>query len=307
MRAGLGAIPSASTFAANGEEIYMTNHGLLRPGGPPRTAVRANLESNPGSLRLRKGGAVGRGVTGASRGTSHSYTTGQRGPARVRQLACATSVRFERGPSQALTHAHHRDPDLTSSERREDALEWCKGRNWSWRAILLAYLAYVSVRSLSDDEYGTIFGGITLVVHEAGHVVFGAFGELLAVMGGSIMQLAIPLIVAMLFLRQREYFGIAVALAWLSTSSCNLAAYIGDARSQDLPLVSMGSGDPIHDWHYILGHFGMLGQDHALARLARFASFVSLLLAIVLGAWLCNAMRLSAGTTPPADEELLRG
>lgn len=229
------------------------------------------------------------------------YTTGRRGPARERSDVESA------GPLQLPTHVHHRYPEVTLSERRDDALEWCQGRNWSWRAILLGYLVYASARSLADDEYGTIFGGITLAVHEAGHVVFGPFGELLAVMGGSITQLAIPLIVALLFLRQREYFGISVALAWLSVSACNLAAYIGDARSQDLPLVSMGSGDPIHDWHYILGHFGMLGQDHAIARLARFVSFVSLLLAIGLGACLCNAMRLSAGTTPPADEELLRG
>jgi hypothetical protein len=172
---------------------------------------------------------------------------------------------------------------------------------------LLAYLAYVTVRSLNDYEYWTIFAGITLGVHEAGHVVFGAFGELLAVAGGSIMQLAAPVIVALLFLRQREYFGISVALAWLAMSLCSLATYIGDARSQDLPLVSMGGGDPIHDWHFILAHFGMLGDDHALARFARFLSVISLLLALAWGAWLCNAMRLSAGAPPPADEELVRG
>jgi hypothetical protein len=173
--------------------------------------------------------------------------------------------------------------------------------------MLLAYLAYVSVRSLNDDEYWTIFAGITLGVHEAGHVVFGPFGELLAVAGGSIMQLAVPVIVALLFLRQREYFGIAVALAWLSMSLSDLATYIGDARSQDLPLVSMGSGDPIHDWHYILGRFGMLGDDHALARFTRFIAVLSLLLAIGWGAWLCKGMRLSADPAPPADEELVRG
>jgi hypothetical protein len=165
----------------------------------------------------------------------------------------------------------------------------------------------VSVRSLIDYEYWTIFAGITLGVHEAGHIVFSPFGELLAVAGGSIMQLAAPVIVALLFLRQREYFGITVALAWLSMSLSNLASYIGDARAQDLPLVSIGGGDPIHDWHYILGHFGMLGQDHALARFARFLSLLSLLLAIVWGAWLLNAMRLPAGAPPPADNELVRG
>jgi hypothetical protein len=50
-------------------------------------------------------------------------------------------------------------------------------------------------------------------VHEAGHVLFSPFGELLEVAGGSITQVAAPILVALLFLRQREYFGIAVALA----------------------------------------------------------------------------------------------
>ncbi len=172
---------------------------------------------------------------------------------------------------------------------------------------MLAYLVYLSIRSLRDYEYGTIFGGITLVVHEAGHVIFSPFGEMLTVMGGSITQLAVPLIVAYLFLRQREYFGISVALVWLSISLTNLATYIGDARDQILPLVSMGSGDPIHDWHFILGRYAMLGDDHALARFTRLLAISSLLLAIALGGWLFNAMRLSAGAPPPADEALLRG
>ncbi|HEV7703646.1 MAG TPA: hypothetical protein VGO46_05100 [Gemmatimonadaceae bacterium] len=173
--------------------------------------------------------------------------------------------------------------------------------------MLLAYLAYVAVRSLQDYEYWTIFSGLTLVVHEAGHVIFSPFGEMLEVAGGSITQLAIPIIVALLFLRQREYFGITVALAWLSMSLTNLATYIGDARNQFLGLVSMGSGDPIHDWHFILGRYALLGDDKALARFTNFMSALTLLAAVSLGAWLCNTMRTSAGFVPPADEELIRG
>ena len=171
--------------------------------------------------------------------------------------------------------------------------------------MLLACLAYIAVRSLNDYEYWTIFSGLTLVVHEAGHVIFSPFGEMLEVAGGSITQVAVPVIVALLFLRQREYFGICVALAWLSMSLTNLATYIGDARNQFLGLVSMGSGDPIHDWHFILGRYAMLGDDHALARFTNLLSALALIAAVALGAWLCNAMRTSAGALPSADEALL--
>ena len=173
--------------------------------------------------------------------------------------------------------------------------------------MLLAYLVYIAVRSLNDYEYWTIFSGLTLVVHEAGHVIFSPFGEMLEVAGGSITQLAVPVVVVLLFLRQREYFGISVALAWLSMSLTNLATYIGDARNQFLGLVSTGSGDPIHDWHFILARYAMLGDDKALARFTSALSVLALVSAVVLGAWLCNAMRTSAGAVPPADEELVRG
>ncbi|HEY8795071.1 MAG TPA: hypothetical protein VIM15_08990 [Gemmatimonadaceae bacterium] len=169
---------------------------------------------------------------------------------------------------------------------------------------MLAYLVYIAIRSLSDSEYGTIFSGLTLGVHEAGHVLFSPFGEVLEVAGGSITQVAAPILVALLFLRQREYFGIAVALAWLSLSLNGLATYIGDARNQFLPLVSMGSGDPIHDWHFLLARFGMLGDDRALARFADFLSALSLVAALALGAWLCTTMYRTAGKPPPADEGL---
>jgi hypothetical protein len=173
--------------------------------------------------------------------------------------------------------------------------------------MLLAYLTYIAVRSLNDYEYWTIFGGLTLGVHEGGHVLFSPLGELMEVAGGSIAQVAVPLLVALAFLRQREYFGISVVLAWLSMSLTNLATYIGDARDQILPLVSMGSGDPIHDWHFILARYAMLGDDKALARFTTFLSVLALAASVVLGLWLCRAMYLTRNAPPPVDEELVSG
>ncbi len=73
--------------------------------------------------------------------------------------------------------------------------------------------------------------------------------------------------------------------------------YTGCARSWASHVVSVGAGDPIHDWHYILGHFGWLGYDHALARLTHFLATLSIVAAVALGSWLCAGMqRLPAPT-----------
>ena len=145
------------------------------------------------------------------------------------------------------------------------------------------------------------------MVHESGHIIFAPFGELIEAAGGSIMQIIAPLIVAIVFLRQREYFGIAVALQWLAMSLATLARYVDDARSQELQLVSMGSGDPIHDWHFILGRLGMLGDDHALAHFTTFCGWLTLIASVALGAWLCAAMRHLPAREPTVDEVLGRG
>jgi hypothetical protein len=161
---------------------------------------------------------------------------------------------------------------------------------WAPRALLLAYLAYAGWRHLTDSEYGSIFSGITLAVHELGHVLFGFLGEWLSVAGGSITQLAAPLAVALILFRQRDYFGVAVGGAWLSMSLSNLAVYVADARAEELPLVSLGGGDVVHDWNYLLGSVHLLPHDAQIAGMAHFAAGVLLVASLWLGAWLCVVM-----------------
>jgi len=176
------------------------------------------------------------------------------------------------------------------SRRRDDAVQWATGRLWWPRALLLAYLAYAGWRHLTDPEYASIFSGITLAIHELGHVLFGPFGEWLGVAGGSITQLAGPLAVALILLRQRDYFGFAVGGAWLSMSLSNMAVYVADARAEELPLVSLGGGDVIHDWNYLLGSVHLLAHDAQIAGAIRVLAFVLLAASLGLGAWLCRVM-----------------
>ena len=174
--------------------------------------------------------------------------------------------------------------------KRDDAVAWAAGRLWWPRALLLAYLAYAGWRHHAESEYGSIFSGLTLAIHELGHVLFGFLGEWLGIAGGSITQLAAPAAVALMFLRQRDYFGVAVGGAWLSISLSNLAVYVADARAEALPLYSLGGGDPVHDWNYLLGSLHLLPQDAAIAGAVRTAALGSLALSVLLGAWLCAVM-----------------
>ncbi len=110
---------------------------------------------------------------------------------------------------------------------------------------------------------------INLVFHEAGHVLFRLFGNFMAILGGSLMQLLVPLIVMLVFIfRQHDNFAASLGLWWLAQSMMDLVPYISDARSQEMWLLGgvQGKDMPgIHDWNNILSHLTMLEYDHALA------------------------------------------
>ncbi len=173
------------------------------------------------------------------------------------------------------------------SDFLEAAARWAKGRSWHWRALVLVYLGYATFRALRDPEYTSFFSGITLAFHEIGHVLFAPFGHFLMVAGGSITQLAIPVIAAALLLwKQGDYFGISVCGAWLGFSARDLARYIGDARAMDLPLVSLGP-EAEHDWFHILSRLGWLRYDAMIAGLVRGVGTLLLVFSIAFGIWLC--------------------
>ncbi len=167
-----------------------------------------------------------------------------------------------------------------------DIREWAIGRWWWWRALLLLFFAWDGLRHLRDPEEGGIFAGITFGVHEFGHLLFAFGGEMLAVLGGSLNQLLIPIGAIALMFYHRDYFGVAIAGTWLSSSLLDLARYVADARSHDLDLVGFGE-EPMHDWGYLLGEWGLLPADHRIAAGLRLAALVVLLGSTAFGAWVC--------------------
>ncbi len=184
---------------------------------------------------------------------------------------------------------------------RNQALLWARGRSWAWRALIVLYVAYAGFRHLADPDYRSIFSGITFGVHELGHLVFAFFGSFLAVAGGTIAQLALPIAAGALLWSHRDYFGVAVAGGWLSMSLAEMAVYMADAREQSLTLLGFGP-DPEHDWHYLLSAMGLLEPIAAGALLWSHRDYFGV---AVAGGWLSMSLAEMAVYMADAREQSL--
>ncbi len=154
------------------------------------------------------------------------------------------------------------------------------------RVALLLILAWFALRHLSDPAYQGIYGGINLVLHEAGHLVFGWFGSRwLAAAGGTLFHLICVVAVGVAFWRQRDPFAVAVTIWWLGTVFVGAGHYAADARRQLLPLVTVGDGPAGHDWYTMLEPIGLLAWDQQVAGLLRGAGLALLAAGIAAGTW----------------------
>jgi hypothetical protein len=120
---------------------------------------------------------------------------------------------------------------------------------------------------------------VDLIFHEAGHPLFGLFGEFLGLLGGTLMQLLIPAACAAHFFRSRQSYSGSIVLIWLAQSLFNVSVYVRDARARALPL--LGDDPSAHDWHQILGRLGLLRLDQAIGGLVYGVGFLVLLVAIL--------------------------
>jgi hypothetical protein len=149
--------------------------------------------------------------------------------------------------------------------------------------LVLAALGWHSlVFDRLDQSYPTfalaLVGRADFVFHEAGHIVFGVLGEVPGVLGGTLGQLTFPLVFLYVFLgRQQSALGAAAAVWWLGVNLADVAQYAFDAFSQALVLNGGISGEEApgyHDWHNLLGRWGLLMRCHQLGWTLRIAGGV---------------------------------
>jgi hypothetical protein len=162
---------------------------------------------------------------------------------------------------------------------------------WGWQFIQMDYYYYVNgirIDAATPEIYDSILHNVNLLFHEAGHVVFRPFGRFMTILGGSLLQILMPLVVMLVFLlKERNTFGAAVGLWWTGQNFMDVAPYINDARAGQIPLLGGGNGTDhpaIHDWHNLLSDAGMLEYDHAIAAFVNGIGILLMLLSLLWGA-----------------------
>lgn len=143
-------------------------------------------------------------------------------------------------------------------------------------AIMVYLLATHSLLG-SDSTILYLTHNVNLVFHEAGHWIFGVFGnDTLGIFGGSLNQVLIPVIVAASFCAKRDAVGFAFGLFWCFENLLDIAVYMADARALVLPLIG-GLGEDAHDWRNLFFRFGLIDQDTAIAAKTRVAGWIGII------------------------------
>jgi hypothetical protein len=161
----------------------------------------------------------------------------------------------------------------------------------AWLVFYVGFIAYAF-----SMQGGMLFiDAANLVVHEGGHNLFAFFGPTLCLWGGTILQWAVPFLLAMYFFYERQVTGFVFSLFFFFENWLYTSVYMADARDQALPLVT--TGDPEfaeHDFYKIFSSLGVLQYDTKIAAVVRTLGWLGMFACV---AWL--ALRLRANDEQP--------
>ena len=138
-----------------------------------------------------------------------------------------------------------------------------------------ALLLYSALAQLFSHQTWWFIQNVNLIFHEAGHIFLMFFGHTIHLLGGSLFEISIPLLITLYFFANRQFFSAAFGAWWLSTALHSVSIYVADAREQALPL--LGGNAVTHDWHALLSGWSLLNYDAVLGYVLWVAALCSAL------------------------------
>lgn len=143
--------------------------------------------------------------------------------------------------------------------------------------IWLSFYALFLIYALADRNGFLFVDYVNLIIHEAGHFLFGWLGYTTMILGGTLGELLVPILCAVYFWFRRETAGLAFSVFWFFENFLYIGVYMADARAEALPLV--GSGE--HDWNILFGQWGLLLQDQKIGGTTRAIGWSGMLAVMV--------------------------
>ena len=112
----------------------------------------------------------------------------------------------------------------------------------------------------------------------------------MVILGGSLFQVAFPLIFAGYFAfsrKHRDLHAATICLWWCSINLVEVAVYMADARARDLTLINglTGQESDGHDWYNLLSQWGTLNRDLVYAGRMRFIAGLTCFASVFGGLW----------------------
>jgi hypothetical protein len=163
-----------------------------------------------------------------------------------------------------------RPPDGFAPVPRSAAIGW-----------VIAYTAFLAYASLNTSGF-LFIDHANLMIHEAGHALFGWAGYYTQILGGTIGQLLAPLACMLLFIRRGETTAVAATAFWGFENLLYIATYMADARRSALPLV----GSDESDWTILFTHWGVLPHDLTIAAWTRGVGWIGMIATIAWLIWM---------------------
>jgi hypothetical protein len=188
---------------------------------------------------------------------------------------------------------------MTATSAQVDSIKWPPTLQTFARLVLAALLALIAWIAFRDDlGYIPLLSDIDLAIHEFGHMLFMPFGiqflgNTMVILGGSLTQVAFPLVFFGYFMRKqddrrrRDVFAAMVCLWWSAINLLDVSIYCADSRAGQLMLLdgSTGQESDGHDWNNLLTGWGLLQHDIWIARGMRAIATLVCVTSIIVAVW----------------------
>lgn len=148
------------------------------------------------------------------------------------------------------------------------------------KLLIFGALLLQVVVSYYHQEAWWFIQNVNLIFHEAGHIIFFWTGDLFSALGGSFLEILVPLVISLHFYFRQDFFGASFALWWLSTALLSVSIYVSDSQERILPLIT--NDVSTHDWFTILNQMHLLKYDNEIGSAFLFFGILSIISSVNL-------------------------